>query len=183
VWTDDVRDRALELIRVDGIAAAHRGTGVPKSTLTRWAATAGVNIDAVTQRHRRAGQARGVQLTTDTVARLERIITAASAGLIRLLEANADAAEVDEADLGEWSEELGRFTPPEGTAAAAAIRRYAHIAGGESTRDLSAALSRAVHDLALIRGEPATDPDVIVHFGIPRPVLPTNVLRNVVVER
>jgi hypothetical protein len=173
-WPDDVRERALEVLRVDGLAAAHRATGVPKSTLTGWARGAGVDVTAVTASQRRAGQARGAQLTAATVDRLDYTIDLASTGLIRRLEANADAGELTDDDLGEWSAELGRFLPAN-EHAATVMRRYAQLTVGESTRDLSAALSRLIHDLDLLRGEATQRGALIVNFGIPRPVRPVDV--------
>lgn len=173
-WPDDVRERALELLRVDGLAAAHHDTGVSKPTLTRWARAAGIDLGAAAEQTRHATTARGAQLAEATTTRLEQIIELSTRGLVRRLEANADAAELDEADLGEWSAELGTYLPA-GEEAAAAVRRYRHLASLEPTRDLVGTLTRAVHDLNLLRGEATERGDVVVNFGIPRPTEPDNV--------
>ena len=182
-WPVDVRDQALDKLRAGAtVAVTARATGVPRSTLSKWARAAGIDVNAATHRTANATAARAAQLNAATTTRLEYLIELASTSLIRRLEANADVAELHPDTLGDWSEELGRFLPPEGSAAHAAMRRYAHVATGEATRDLVAALSRAVHDLAHLRDDAVDSGPLIVKFGIPRPVEPDVILRNVKVN-
>ncbi len=177
-WPDDTRERALELIRDAGIAAAHHELAVPKATLTKWARAA--SIDTTNPKTAAATAVRAAQLTEATVTRLEYVIDVASTGLIRRLEANADAGELDDGDLGEWSTELDRFVPPaDKRTAATMMRRYQHLASLEPTRDLIGALTRGIHDLALLRGEATERGTLVVNFGIPRPKRPTDVAENV----
>lgn len=179
-WPDDVRERALELIRGAGgragIAAAHTELGIPKATLSRWARDAGIDLTASAARTHAATTVRAATLAADTTTRLEYLIELASGGLTRRLEANLDAAELDDDDLGTWDDELERFVGPgDGSAAALALRRYRHLSTLEPTRDLVGTLTRAVHDLALLRGEATERGDVVVRFGIPRPQTPADV--------
>lgn len=169
-YPDDVRERALEVMRVDGLSAAHAATGVPKSTLSRWAAAGRVDLGSQTVRTRSAAQARAAQLETTTVGRLEQIVELSTRSLVRFLEANAELSELDEDDLGVWSDELGRFVPADNEAAAAALRRQQLLtSSGVPLRDLSQTLTRAVHDLELLRGHATERAQMVVEFNIPRP--------------
>lgn len=171
------REEALDRLRAGTPAASVAAwAGVHRSTVTRWARASGIDPGTNTERTRAATAARAAQLTAATVERLEYLIELASTGLIRRLEANADAAELSDTDLGDWSNELGRFLPANAHAAAV-MRRYDHIRAGEPTRDLSTALSRGIHDLALLRG--AESGTLIVRFGIPRPTEPAEITENV----
>ncbi|MGI8613722.1 MAG: hypothetical protein ACR2KL_07270 [Nocardioidaceae bacterium] len=178
------RAEALDRLR-DGATASEvaRWAGVHRATATRWARAAGTDPGTNTTRTAAATAARAAKLTATTLDRLEYIVDLASTGLIRRLEANADAAELDDADLGEWSTEFGRFIPPEHrVAASAAMRRYLHVAALESNRDLSAAVSRAVQALAVLREKSGAGGTIVVQFGIPRPKEPDNIVQDVVVD-
>lgn len=177
-YADDVRERALELLRVDGVAAAHAATGIPKGTLSRWARNAGVDLGAATRQTKAAAEARAAQLADETTKRLDHVIELASRGLIRRLEANADVAELDDDDLGPWSRELERFVPSDDRSHTAKALRRAQLldSAGVPVRDLVGSLTRAIHDLSLLTGEATERGDVVVKFGIPRPTEPANVL-------
>lgn len=176
-YPDDVRERALEVMRVDGLSAAHHATSVPKPTLSRWAGAAGIDFGPSSARTRTGAQARAAQLEGGTVDRLEYVVELASRCLIRTLEASADVSELDD-DLGRWSDELGRFVPPDDEATAArALRRQQLIASaGVPVRDLSMTLTRAVHDLELLRGNATQRGEIVVHFDVPRPAPSTAVV-------
>lgn len=88
-WPDDQRRRALDLYRTDGLAAAHRATGIPKPTITGWAHAAGITAerstdkdktaDATAERRRALDDARdrrAVLLATVTELALQRTVDA-----------------------------------------------------------------------------------------------------------
>lgn len=168
-YTDDVRARALALVAEVGVSRAAAELAIPKATVGLWArSSATTSSSDLSRRTAAATAARVEQLTASSVARLEYLIELASTGLIRRLEANADASEVDAADLT-YNLELERYVglTPE---ADAAIRRYRYLETLEPTRDLVGALTRALGDLAAIRGEVTERGNIVVQFGIPRPV-------------
>lgn len=170
-YPDEVRERALEVMRVDGLAAAHEATGVPKATLSRWGRDAGVDLGAAVERSRAASSARAAQLADTTVGRLEYILDLSTTVISRHMEALADVAELDDDDLGRWSAELGRFIPPDDRSATSkALRRQQLLASsGVPLRDLVGVTTRAIHDLQLLRGEATERGEVSVSFAVPRP--------------
>jgi transposase-like protein len=172
-WPDDVRERALELLRTDGVAAAHAGTGVPKGTLSGWAKAAGVEVPThvKAEQLKAAAQLSAAERTVTLVERLDGIATKSATLLEHLIDGNLDVAELDDDDLGRWNAELERFVPPEDrTAAAQAMRRQHHLSTLLPARDVVGVLTRAVHDLALLRGEATERGTIEVSFGaMPRP--------------
>jgi hypothetical protein len=146
-------------MREESLSAAHQATGVPKATLTVWAKAGGIDLADAAARSRVATAARAAQLTDNTVTRLEQIVEAAAAGLLRRLHTN-DAAGQGDAD---------------------AIARYELLAQLEPTRDLVGALTRGIHDLNLLKGEATESGTINVTFGtdFPRPREPAHIVENV----
>ena len=170
-YDDATRERALELMRDAGLAAAHHQLGIPKQTLSRWAKAGGVDLGEIVNRTRAGTAARAAQLAETTVDRLEYVLDLATTTLTRSLEALADVVELDDEDLGVWSDELERFVPPEDArATAAAMRRQQLIMStGVPLRELVGVTTRAIHDLALLKGEATERGEIAVTFHVPRP--------------
>lgn len=170
-YPDNVRDQAIDVMRVTGLAAAHASTGISRQTLSRWARQAGIDLGAVSVRTRAAAQASAAQTAKTTAERLERILELATTALTRSLEALTDVLELDDDDLGAWSEELQRFVPADDQSTAAKVMRRHQLvqSTGVSARELSTVVSTAVKDLALLRGEATSRGAFTVSFAVPRP--------------
>jgi len=84
------------------------------------------------------------------------------------LKANANAAELNSADIGEWSDELGRRTGRT-VEAEAAIRRYRYLDTLEPTRALVGSL-HAPSPTSTLQASATERGAIVVQFGIPRPV-------------
>jgi hypothetical protein len=141
-WPPERRAEALDHYRREGLAAAHKATGLPRSTIATWAredgATpgepAGVVAQSAAKRTGPALEARARQLDD---ARDRRVIALASAA---------------ELALGGILNQLR-----EGKADHVPIR------------DLVGVVTRAHHDLALLTGEATEHLAVQVVFNVPAP--------------
>lgn len=178
---------AVAMMRGSGIAATHRATGVPKGTLSGWARAAGIDLGEAARARTAAAtahvEAAVAEVKLTTVNRLERILEAE-------LDTHADRLELERA----LSRQLARvlagdlvdaddhpFRLMRGESAATVMLRdpdgdLAQLVGAlellnatSPKRDTVGAWTRAVHDLALLRGEATERGDVLVTFGIPRP--------------
>lgn len=177
-YADEVKDTALDVIRDDGIAAAHDATGVPKPTLSRWAKAAGIvpaGVDdsrtaaAAAGRRRQLEEARG-----STIARLEGIAERAGNYLLDVTTVNAELAEAIAVAPLDSLKALptldGYIVESDDPDVRAAARRAALLATAPlQVRDAVGVLTRAIHDLQLLKGEATTRGELVVNFAVPRP--------------
>ena len=170
----EVRERALALVQVDGLAAAHAATGVPKATLSRWAREAGVDVPGGTEQRRAAGQARAERMRAALLDHLEEAALAAADYQLAVTTANLDAAraiqEACRAGAQLVADPVTGDLTLDDPVAAAAIRRARLLNALLPVRDAVGVTTRAVHDLQLLRGEATERAAVNVVFAVPRPV-------------
>lgn len=181
-YSDADRDRALEAMQLEGpeggIAGAHRATGIPKGTLSRWAREAGLNLGARARaRTAAAGEAvaaKAAELRVSTVERLERILDDQLATLEALgqLERRAAVAALNPEDgrhlIRVERSALGRTVELDDTTAAGALELARLVTGSIVKRDVVGAATRAIHDLQLLKGDATERGAIVVRFGIPR---------------
>lgn len=152
------REQALALLAELGLAAAHRQTGVPKPTLARWSADAGVTKHSDTERNARQTEA--------ARAARARTVEETRAELVELLSAVAVTGAQLELTLLDPSHALAR-------------ERFPYIVDedtGEAHPMLAARLdqivgarTRAIHDLNLLTGKATSNAAVVVRLEVPRP--------------
>lgn len=177
-YPDKVKAKALAMLEADGMAEAHRRTKVPKATLSRWARTAGVDLgEQARQRTASATEAvraRSAEVTASTVELLEQHIAQAGDYLATVAGVNALAARrIIAADPDQLVEGIGiagpyvRLEDPE----AQELAKVALALGSLplAVRDAEGILTRAIHDLQLLRGEATERGELLVEFNVPRP--------------
>jgi hypothetical protein len=154
LYSAEVRAGALDLIRAEGIAAAHRGTGIPKSTLSRWAVEAGVR-DVPNHEKTAAATAARLRYVEEAKSRLTEILAAVAETGARLELTILDPRhELARPDLPHWvDEDTGEAHPVVGA-------RLDQIVG---------ARTRAIHDLNLLTGQATANAAIVVRLEIPRP--------------
>lgn len=176
----EVKDEALTLMREEGMAAAHDVTRVPKATLHRWAKAAGLDLGEDARRRTasatEAVRERVERARVDTVRLLEDHIGEAGSYLSAIVTANAAAAE---AIAGLSDEAIEVTTADDGTVTVtvtdegtARLRKLALVLDTLplAVRDAEGIVTRAIHDLQLLRGEATERGELVVEFGgIPRP--------------
>ena len=177
-WTDAERDRALEAMQLEGpaggIAGAHRATGIPKGTLSRWAKEAGIDLGARARaRTAAAGEAvaaKAAEVRITTVERLERILEQQLTTLALMGELEQRAtARVLESPIRWESSIAGPVAVPCDYEAEEALGRLDLITRRIVKRDVVGAATRAIHDLQLLKGDATERGSIVVRFGIPRP--------------
>lgn len=175
----EVKDEALTLMREEGMAAAHDATGVPKATLHRWAKAASIDLGEDARRRTAAAtevvRERVAQAKVNTVQLLEDHIGEAGSYLSTIVRANAAAAEAI-AGLDPGSLRVVTFNDEEVVEVddeqAEALAKLARALGDLplAVRDAEGIVTRAIHDLQLLRGEATERGELVVEFGgIPRP--------------
>lgn len=179
-YTDADREGALELLRDGGVAHAHRQLGIPKATLSRWASAAGIDLDAGARARTEAAvvgrreQVERVRLST--VQLLEQHVERAGEYLSTIVGANAEAAYLidaldDDQLLSSRAEDGTLIVTTNQTDARAAMHRaYALASLPLAARDAEGILTRAIHDLALLKGEATERGAIVIDLsGVPRP--------------
>lgn len=183
----DVKARALEdLARTRDLAGVHARHDVSKSTLSRWAKAAGVDLAGPARERtataHAATTAKVAEVRVTTTDRLERVLEAelATHGTRVHLE-QALTRELDSALAGDLEARGEVFRLMRGDTGPTIMLRDpdSHLAQLVAAlellnvtvpkRDTVGAWTRAVHDLNLLRGEATERGDVVVRFGIPRP--------------
>lgn len=166
-WPDDVRDRTLTVYTDQGLAAAARTTGVPKSTIRRWAAAAGVTHDTA----RAAAQTR----EATAAALVANEFNAAKAAELHLQAAAQNgllAAQLERMIL-DAAVAVAREAKESvlGSASGAALGRLSAAMAGPRLTEVVGARTRAVHDMRLLSGEATetADGQVEVVFTTPAP--------------
>lgn len=173
------RTEALAILEDEGLAAAHRATGIPKPTLTRWAKAEGIDSGAAARARTavatEAVRQRAAEVRLTTVQLLESHVAQAGQYLTTLAGANALAAELiadlDPDTIGYVSTMGGpvAVTPPNTPAAAAKATADLLAQLPLAPRDAEGLLTRAIHDLQLLKGEATERGELTVEFHVPRP--------------
>lgn len=177
-YDEATKAKALAMLERDGMAEAHTRTGVPKATLSRWAKAAGIDLGeqarartAVATEHVRA---RAVEVTAGTVELLEAHLAQAGDYLATVAGVNALAAR---AIAGLPPDKLERYVTLAGervriTDAQAdelVMLAEALDALPLAVRDAEGMVTRAIHDLQLLKGEATERGTLRVEFAVPRP--------------
>lgn len=181
-YTEEQRAEALRLVETQGTAHAHRVTGIPKPTLTRWTKVAGIDTAAIERRRTEAAteavRSRAAEVKLGTVELLEQHIAQAGEYLATVAGVNALAAQlIARADPDLISIATGIAGPYAVVtdAQAAEVSKVALALHGLplAVRDAEGLLTRAIHDLQLLRGEATERGELLVEFNVPRPTAPT----------
>lgn len=179
VYSDAERAAAVTLLREEGMAAAHDATSIPKGTLGRWARAEGIDLEGAARERTAAAAAataeRHAKARLGTVERLEQHVERAASYLTNVLEANAEAADLIQAldpDLIKITASIaGPVATLDDEQANDAGKRALAMAGLPlSVRDAEGVLTRAIHDLQLLKGEATERGELVVDFAVPRPV-------------
>lgn len=183
----DERERlvALDFVVTSGIAGAHKATGIPKATLSRWAKAAGIDLEAQARDRTRAAtaalEAAAAEASLTTVARLEHVLELELTTHARLVELEAAAsasmaAAIASVRAGEQPVEaqLGMMGTPylvlrQPDSELGQLLGLLELGKTLAKRDVVGAWTRAVHDLALLKGDATERGTILVRFGIPRP--------------
>lgn len=179
-YSDEQRAEALRLLAEQGTAHAHKVTGVPKPTLSRWAKVAGIDTEATAKARTAAAteavRTRAAEVRLTAVQTLEQHIDQAGHYLTTVVGVTAHAADliadVDPTELRLEHGIAGPYVVVENTAAQDAQRRAMALASLPlNPRDAEGILTRAIHDLQLLKGEATERGELVVDFagGIPRP--------------
>lgn len=177
-YPEATRAKALALLERDGMAATHKATSIPKPTLTRWAKAAGIDLGeqarARTSNATEAVRARAAEVTANTVELLEGHIAQAGHYLGTLAGVNARAAQlIAAADPDTITINQGIAGPYAVVTdpAAQELGKVALALAGLplAPRDAEGILTRAIHDLQLLKGEATERGDLRVEFNVPRP--------------
>jgi hypothetical protein len=154
------KDRALTLLRHGSIAAAHSETGIPKSTLSRWAKAAGIDMEAPAKERTAAAtkavRERAAAARVSTVERLGNILD----GQLSVHE-QMTRLELEAAELLEQHPELERVklesgqtvTVPKSQEVRDALGRLQLLSEAVNKRDLVGAVGQAIKQLQLLTGE------------------------------
>lgn len=177
-YPEATKRKALAVLEADGMAAAHRATKVPKATLHRWAKGAGIELHDDARRRTAAAteavRARAAEVKLGTVELLEQHIAQAGDYLATVAGVNALAAQlIARADPDTISIATGIAGPYAvvSDAQASEVSKVALALAGLplAVRDAEGLLTRAVHDLQLLRGEATERGELVVEFNVPRP--------------
>lgn len=178
-YSAEQRAEAIRLLETQGTAHAHKVTGVPKPTLTRWAKAAGIDMGDVARRRTAAAteavRARSAEVRATTVELLEGHIAQAGQFLTTVAGVNALAAQlIATGDPDNIEVAVGMAGPyavlKDGTQAAELGKVALALKGLPlDVRDAEGIVTRAVHDLQLLRGEATERGELVVEFNVPRP--------------
>jgi hypothetical protein len=177
-YDEGTRAKAVAQLEAEGMAATHASTGIPKATLSRWAKDAGVDLEGAAQDRTRAAaatvRARAAEVTASVVEQLEAHVAQAGDFLGTVAGVNAYAARLL---AGMDPDKLKRVQTLAGTAIVVEdpdvdeVLRVAEAIGSLplATRDAEGILTRAIHDLQLLKGEATERGELVVEFAVPRP--------------
>lgn len=177
-YSPEDKAAALALVEEHGTAHAHRETGIPKATLSRWTKAAGIDTAAIQRHHTAAAteavRARSAEVRASTLELLEQHIAQAGDYLATVAGVNALAAQlIARADPDRIEVAVGMAGPYAVVTdpLAAEVSKVALALAGLplAVRDAEGLLTRAVHDLQLLRGEATERGELLVEFDVPRP--------------
>lgn len=180
-YPPEQRKAALLRLEADGMAETHRTTGIPKATLARWAKAEGIELDEQARRRTAAAteavRARAAEVKLGTVELLEQHIAQAGQYLATVAGVNALAAQriaAADPDLIKIATGIaGPYAVVEEADAQEAAKVALALAGLPlAVRDAEGLLTRAIHDLQLLRGEATERGELLVEFNVPRPTPP-----------
>lgn len=172
-YTPEDRAKGAARVAAVGLAAAHAETGVPRRTLCDWAKAAGVDLGASVRARTAAATAattaRAAEVRLTVVDRLEAVLEEqlGNARTLGVLEHQAGAAVL--ASSVTYVRGLAGIEPQLDQRARDALAKLRALGEAMPKRDVVGAWTRAVHDLALLKGDATERGDLIVRFGIPRP--------------
>jgi len=178
-YDEATKAKAVAQLEAEGMAATHADTGIPKATLSRWAKAAGIDLEGQAQDRTRAAaatvRARAAEVTASVVEQLEQHVAQAGDFLGTVAGVNAYAArllaQVDPDKLVRYATIAGdkvRVEDPD----VDEVLRVAEAIGALplATRDAEGLLTRAIHDLQLLKGEATERGELVVEFTVPRPI-------------
>jgi hypothetical protein len=177
-YDEATKAKAVAQLEAEGMSATHKATGIPKGTLTRWAKAAGVDLGEQARARTAAAsatvRARAVEVKAGTVELLEQHIGQAGDYLSTVAGVNALAAKLI---AGMDPANLGRVVTLAGTAITIndttvdEVLKVAEALGALplAVRDAEGILTRAIHDLQLLKGEATERGELVVEFAVPRP--------------
>lgn len=180
-YPEATKAKALAQLEAEGMAATHAATGVPKATLSRWAKAAGIDLDEQARQRTAAAtatvRARAAEVTAGTVELLEQHIAQAGEYLATVAGVNARAAQLiagADPDLIKIATGIaGPYAVVEDADAQEVSKVALALAGLPlAVRDAEGLLTRAIHDLQLLRGEATERGELLVEFNVPRPTPP-----------
>lgn len=167
-WDDDTRQAALDVYQREGLAAAAQQTGVPKSSLRRWAQDAGLDTNEL------AGE--NAERTRAAKDELTRRTTEARNALVPKLAAAAHSALDVEMEILNATKEIQRLAVAAQKGEIEEVpkdvmRRLEYATSGITIHEAVGARTRAIHDLQLLMGEATeqNDQGVTVVLAAPRP--------------
>lgn len=148
-WPDHVRTKTLTIYADTGLAAAATATGVPKSTIRRWAEAAGVRHDSA----RAVAQTR--EATEASRAANEFSAVKAAEAHLRAVAHNGLIAAQLERMILEAALAVGREAreSPLGSVSGATLARLQSAMAGPRLTEVVGSRTRAVHDLRVLMGE------------------------------
>ena len=180
-YDEATKAKALARLDADGMAETHATTGIPKPTLSRWARAAGIdlgaNARARTEAATEAVRARAAEVSLSTLELLEQHVAQAGDYLATVAGVNALAARLL---VGTDPANLERVVTLAGTGIVVSDTQVDEVlkvaqaldALPLAVRDAEGLLTRAIHDLQLLRGEATERGELVVDFAVPRPTQP-----------
>lgn len=178
-YPEATRAKVVAQLEADGMAATHAATGIPKTTLGRWARAAGVDLGDLARARTASATAtrvaRSAEVAASTVDLLEQHIGQAGHFLGVVAGINAAAADAIIAldpDLVTMVSTLAGPVPVVTDKAVADLVKIAKTLESLplAVRDAEGMVTRAIHDLQLLRGEATERGEVVVEFAVPRPI-------------
>lgn len=166
-WPPETQARALDLYTTQGLAEAHRQLAIPKSTIRRWAAAAG--LDAAASAARSVDQTR--EATVSSLARRHAAVAEASERIVARLAEVAERSLELELELLDAHLRVVRAAR-RGSVSQAAAARLEAVLTGHPLRAVVGSRTRAVHDLRLLQGEATEQPGasgLTIVFSAPAP--------------
>lgn len=180
-YDEATKAKAVAQLEAEGMAATHAATSIPKATLSRWARSAGVDLEeqarARTAAATEAVRARAAEVSASTLELLEQHVAQAGDYLATVAGVNALAARLL---VGVDPDKLERVVTLAGTGIVVADAQVDEVlkvaqaldALPLAVRDAEGLLTRAIHDLQLLRGEATERGELLVEFEVPRPTQP-----------
>lgn len=181
-YDEATKAKALAQLEAEGMAATHAATGIPKGSLGRWAKAAGLDLGAQARARTAAAtehvRARSAEVAVSTVAQLEAHLAQAGDYLVTVAGVNALAAralaQLDPEKIGRTATLGGFVYTVDDPLADGLVKLAAAIDTLPlAVRDAEGMVTRAIHDLQLLKGEATERGTLRVEFAVPRPTAST----------
>lgn len=154
-WPPETQARAVDLYTTQGLATAATETGIPKSTIRRWAKNAGV--DPAASRARSTEQTRAA--TEASVARRAARLAEAREELTeRVVEAGLEALELERLLLAAHVRAVTEAATNQGKVSEATSGLLAAAVSGHRLSEVVGSRTRATHDLLRLLGDGGDQP-------------------------